>query len=338
MNITDVLNKLVNKQDLTQKEAGEFLLGLMDGQVTPVVAAAILTAMRMKGETVSEIAGFITVMRKKMLQIKAPTNAIDVCGTGGDGTGTFNISTTVAFVVAGCGVPVVKHGNRAASSLSGSADVLKALGVHIALTKEQAEKVLKKIGMVFLMAPLFHPSMKQVALVRSELKIRTVFNFLGPFANPASVKRQIIGVPNKTIAKNMAEVATKLNYTHLLIVTSVDGLDEVSLSKKTYVFQVKGKSIKKFTINPKTFGFKTATKSAYKGGEAQENAAITQEILGGKKGSKQDIVLLNSACALYAAGKVKTIRDGIVLARESITSGAAKQVLENLIKETQKYA
>lgn len=337
MNITDVLNKLVNKQDLTQKEAGEFLLGLMDGQVTPVVAAAILTAMRIKGETIEEIIGFIKTMRAKMLTIKVPLNSIDVCGTGGDGSGTFNISTTASFVVAGCGVPVVKHGNRAASSLSGSADVLQALGVHIALTKEQAEKVLKKVGMVFLMAPLFHPSMKQVAVVRSELKIRTVFNFLGPFANPGGVKRQIIGVPNLQIAKKMAEVGRRLDYKHLMIVTSVDGLDEVSISAITYVFEVKGKKVRKYVIDPQKLGFKKEKKSALQGGDAAKNAAIIYDILSGQKGSKQDIVVLNSACALYAAGKVKTIRDGIVLARESITSGAAKRVLENLIKETKKY-
>lgn len=338
MNTTDVLNKLVTKKDLTQKEAMEFLITLMDGKVTPVQAAAILTALRIKGESLDEITGFIKTMRQKMIKIKAPNNAIDVCGTGGDGAGTFNISTTVAIIVASCGVPVVKHGNRAASSKSGSADVLEALGVHIQLTSEQAERVLQKVGMVFLFAPLFHPSMKQVAFVRSELKIRTVFNFLGPFANPAGVKRQLIGVPNKEIAQNLAKVGKRLGYKHLVIVTSEDFLDEVSLSAKTHVFEVKGKKVKKYIIDPEKFGFKRVSKSAFQGGDAAKNATIIHDILSGKKSPKRDIVILNSAVALYVAGKTKSIREGIVLASEVIDNGSAKRVLENLVKETQKYA
>lgn len=330
MNTTEVLNKLVSKQDLTQKEAGEFLLGLMDGQVTSVQGAAILTALRVKGETVDEILGFINIMRQKMTKIKASKNAIDVCGTGGDGSSTFNISTAVALVVAGCGVPVAKHGNKAASSICGSADVLQALGAHIQLTADQAENVLKKVGMVFLFAPLFHPSMKQVALVRQELKIRTVFNFLGPFVSPAGVKRQLIGVPNKEIAEKMAEVGKHLGYKHLVIVTSVDGLDEVSVNAKTHVFEVKGKRIRKYSLDPQKFGFKKAKKSSFNGGDAAKNAAIIYDILSGKKGPKRDIILLNSAVALYVAGKVKSIREGILVASKSLDSGAAKHILENL--------
>lgn len=337
MNATDILNKLVHKQDLMQKEAGEFLLGLMDGQVTPIQAAAVLAALRMKGESVDEITGFIRIMRKKMLQVVAPHNAIDVCGTGGDGASTFNISTTVSFVVAGCGVSVVKHGNKAASSLSGSADVLKALGVHIELTKEQAENVLKKVGMVFLMAPFFHPSMKQVAMVRGELKIRTVFNFLGPFANPGGVKRQIIGVPNIEIAKKMAEVGKKLDYKHLAIVTSEDSLDEVSINAKTYLFEVKGASFTKKIIDPQKLGFKKTPHKHLVGGDAAMNAGIIKEILDGKGGAKRDIVVLNSAVALVVSGKAKTVKEGIKLAEKSIDSGSAKKILDNLIKETQKY-
>ncbi len=338
MNPTEVLNKLINKQDLTQKESEEFLIGLMDGKITPVQAAAILTALRIKGEAVDEIVGFIKIMRQKMHKIKALSTAIDVCGTGGDGASTFNISTTVAFVVAGSAVNVVKHGNKAASSLSGSADVLQALGVNIQLNPDQAEDVLNKVGMVFLMAPLFHPSMKQVALLRQELKIRTVFNFLGPFANPAGVKRQLIGVPNLQIAKKMAEVGRKLTYTHLLIVTSEDGLDEVSINAKTHVFEVKGKRVKKYVIDPQKFGFKKVSKEAIRGGDAGHNALIIKNILAGEKGPKRDIVLLNSAVALYVAGKAKNVKEGMRLASESIDSGSAKKILENLIKETQRYA
>lgn len=347
MNTTDILNRLVNKQDLTQKESEQFLVQLMDEKITPVCAAAILTALRIKGESANEIAGFIKIMRQKMTKIKVSNNAIDVCGTGGDGSKTFNISTAVAFVVAGSrfangssrrgGVPVVKHGNRAASSKSGSADVLQALGVNTHLTSDQAASVLRKVGMVFLFAPLFHPSMKQVMLIRQELKIRTVFNFLGPFANPAGVKRQLIGVPNLQIAKKMAEVGKKLAYQHLVVVTSEDGLDEVSTNAKTHLFEVKGNKVTKKTIDPQKLGFKKTSHKELVGGDAQMNALIIKDILSGKKGPKRDIVVLNSAVALYVAGKVGNIREGILLASESIDSGLAKKILENLVKETQKY-
>ena len=338
MNITDILNKLLNKKDLTQKESEQFLLALMDGKITPVQVAAILTALRMKEESVDEIVGFITAMRARMVRVKGLENAIDVCGTGGDCAQTFNISTAVAIVVAAAGVPVIKHGNRAASSLSGSADVLEALGVHIQLTPEQAENVLKNVGMVFLFAPLFHPSMKQVALTRGELKIRTVFNFLGPFANPANVKRQLIGVPSLDIAKKLAEVGRKLGYQHLMIVTSEDGLDEISLFAKTHVFEVKEKRIKKYVIDPQKLGFKKAKKGAFKGGDTGENATIIHDILSGAEGPKRDIVILNSAVALYIAGRAKNIREGINLASEAIDREKAAKLLEALIKETNRYA
>ncbi len=338
MNTTDIVNKLLNRQDLTQKESEQFLLQLMDGKVTPVQAAAVLTVLRMKGESVSEIVGFITAMRARMVRVKGLENAIDVCGTGGDGAQTFNISTAVAIVVAACGVPVVKHGNRKATSLSGSADVLQALGVHIQLIPQQAENVLAKVGMVFLMAPFFHPAMRQVALVRQELKIRTVFNFLGPFANPASVKRQLIGVPNIDIAKKLAEVGRNLDYKHLCIVTSEDGLDEVSINAKTHVFEVKRKTIKQYSINPQKFGFKKVSQKAIRGGDADHNALIIKNILAGEKGQKRDIVVLNSAVALYVADCAKDIREGIAQAIEAIDSEKAAKLLEALIKETNKYA
>lgn len=338
MNTTEILNKLINKQDLTEKEASDFLLQLMDGLVTPAQAAAILTALRIKGESIDEITGFIKVMRQKMNKIKSSSNAIDVCGTGGDGKNTFNISTAVAFVVAGCGVEVVKHGNRAASSLSGSADVLKELGVNINFTPEQAEKILQKVGMVFLMAPLFHPGMKQVGAVRQELKIRTVFNFLGPFANPAGVKRQLIGVPNIEIAKKMAGVGKKLGYKYLAIVTSEDGLDEISINAKTHIFEIKDGQLTMKIIDPQKLGFKKVSNKEFTGGDPKANAEVLNAILSGQKGSKTDLVLINAALALVVAGKVKNIKQGISLSKESIDSGAALKVLENLIKETQKYA
>lgn len=337
MNCTEILNKLINKQDLTQKEASEFLIQLMDGVITPVQAAAILTALRIKGESVEEIVGLVKVMRKRMIVVEAG-DVLDVCGTGGDGSNTFNVSTTASFVVAGCGVKVAKHGNKAASSLSGSADVLKELGVKIDLTKDQAEKVLEKVGMVFLMAPFFHPSMKQVGAVRAELKIRTVFNFLGPFANPAKTKKQLIGVPNLEIAQKMAKAATQLGYKHLIIATSEDGLDEVSINSKTHLFEVKGKIIKRKIIDPQKLGFRKVSHMQLVGSDAKANAVILKDILSGQKGPKTDLVVINAALALVVAGKAKTITQGIELAKVSIESGKARNILENLVRETQKYA
>lgn len=332
-----VLNKFLQRQHLTRQEAHAFLNNMMTDSVSPSQIGALLTALRMKGETVDEITGLIEAMRENMLRVKA-NNAIDVCGTGGDGSGTFNISTTVGFVVAGAGVPVAKHGNRAASSASGSADVLEALGVSIILTPEQAEQVLKKTGIVFLFAPLYHPATKQVAIVRKELKIRTIFNVLGPFANPASVRRQIIGVPNKKIAEQLAQVAKLLHYKHLLIVTSNDGLDEISINSPSQIYEIKEKIITVYTVHPAKYGFKKYQQEDIKGGTAQENAQIVLDILRGQKGPKRDVVVLNSAFALYAAGAVSDIETGIQQAERSLDSGSAKKVLENLIKESKKIA
>jgi anthranilate phosphoribosyltransferase len=337
METTILLNKIIENKNLTTQETKDFLTNVTKGTVPVSQIAAVLTALRMKGETEDEIIGFIEVMREQMISIDAK-QAIDVCGTGGDGSNSFNISTCVAFVVAGAGVNVAKHGNRAASSKCGSADVLEALGVNINLTTDEAEKVLKATGMVFLFAPNFHPATKHVAVVRKELKIRTIFNYLGPFLNPASVTRQMIGVPNQDIAKKLIKVGKKLGYRHLMIITSKDGMDEVSLSDKTYIFELKNNIIKKFTIDPEKFGFKKVTKDKIREGTLKQNAKYLQEILFGTKNAKRDIVVLNSALAFVVADKVKNIREGIKLAKESIDKGYAKNVLLSLIKETQKYA
>jgi len=337
MDATTLLNKLIEKQNLTTEESQEFLADVMNGVISPVQIGAILTALRMKGETPQEIIGFIQAMRKQMVAVSIQ-DAIDVCGTGGDGTGSFNISTATAFVVVGCGVPVAKHGNRAASSKCGSADVLENLGVTIQLDASQAKTVFDKVGMVFLFAPLFHPATKQVVLVRRELKIRTIFNFLGPFLSPASVTKQLIGVPNVDVAKKLIEVAKQLGYHHLLLATSEDGMDEVSLSAKTHIFELKDNQENHFIIDPTTYGFKTTSADAIAGGDVQQNAQAIHDVLNGVKDEKRDIVLLNSAVALYTADKVKSIEEGITKAAEAIDTGAAKKVLENLIKETQVYA
>lgn len=337
MDTASILNELINKQNLTTEKTQLFLTEVMKGITTPAQIGAIFTALRMKGETPDEIVGFIKAMRENMIRINV-SNAIDVCGTGGDGSSTFNISTAVAFVVAGTGVKVAKHGNRAASSKCGSADVVEELGVNLQLSSQQAEKVFHKAGMVFLFAPLFHPAMKNVATVRKELQIRTVFNFLGPFVSPASVEKQLIGVPSVEIAEKLAEVGKTLGFKHLLIVTSVDGLDELSISSKTLLFEVKDNLVKQSIIDPVSYGFKKVPKKEIVGGSAQQNARFIREILQGMKGARRDIVILNSAFALYAADAVEDIKEGIKLTETSIDSGKAGLVLESLIKETQKYA
>ena len=333
MDTTSLLNSLVEKNDITAKDANEFLTALMKGEVTPVQAGAILTAFRMKGETIDEIIGFVEAMRSHMVPVSIP-GAIDIVGTGGDGSGTFNVSTAAALVVAGAGFTVAKHGNRAASSKCGSADVLEALGVNINLSAEAAARVAFRAGIVFLFAPVFHPSTKQVVAVRKELKIRTIFNYLGPFANPASVKRELMGVPNPNIAEKLAKAARVLGYERILLVSSDDGMDEISLSAKTRAFDVRGKKITKFTIDPQKLGFKRAKKADFQGGTAPENAHIIRDILGGRKGPKRDIVVLNSIFALLVARAVRNVKEGILSAEDSIDSGRAATALGRLVKES----
>ncbi len=335
MNIQDFLKIIVQKKDLTQKEAKQLVLLLTQDGIDPLLISAILIGLATKGESFAEIAGFIQGMRAQMQEVIGGENAMDIVGTGGDGKATVNISTAASFVVAGAGIQVAKHGNRAASSQCGSADVLEALGINIQLDSKQAANVLKKVGMVFLFAPLFHPAMKQVVPVRKTIKIKTIFNLLGPFLNPAGVKRQLLGVADLPTAKTLVEVAKKLNYKKLLIVTSLDGLDEVSLFAKTHAFEISGETVKEYLIDPAEYGFKKATLADIVGADAPTNATMIKNVLAGKKGPVRDIVLLNSACALVVAGKVTTIAEGITMAKKSIDSGAAKNILERLRKETQ---
>lgn len=331
-----ILNKLISGNNLSQKEAGFLLEAVIAQKLNMSQATALLVALRTKGETVDEILGFIKTMRKHMVKMTAPL-AIDIVGTGGDGSGTFNISTASSFVVAGLGVPVAKHGNRAASSKCGSADVLDALGVNINLTSIQAEEVFKKIGFVFLFAPLYHPAMKQIGPVRKELGFRTIFNFLGPFLNPARTTKQILGVPEPVIAGKLAQVALRLNFKQLLLVLSEDGMDELTTTAKTLVFEIKGKVLRSYKISPEQFGFKRVTKKDLAGEGPEQNAELVKNILNGQKGPQRDIVLLNSAAAFYLYGKAKNIREGIKLAEQSIDQGFAAKKLEALIKESKKY-
>ncbi len=338
MDIKYLLNKLAEKQDLTTEEAQEFIDMCASGSLAPSQVAAVLMGLRMKGETPDEIVGLIEGMRKHMIAVQSPENALDTCGTGGDGSNTFNISTTVALVVAATGVSVAKHGNRAASSKCGSADVLEALGVDIMLKPNQASAVLKKVGFVFLFAPLYHPAMKYIAPVRKEIGIRTVFNFLGPLLNPAGVKRQIIGVPNTEIAKKLTGVLKKLAYDHVLLMTSQDGLDEISTVASTSIIEIQKNKVKTYDISPSDFGIGKTSQAELLGGDAVTNAKILINVLSGEQGPRRDIVSLNAGAALYVAGKTKSIADGKALAEKILTDGSAKLLLEKLIDETQRYA
>lgn len=332
MELQILLNNIIDKQNLSLSKSMELMGKIFQGKLSPALIAAFLTALRMKGETTEELLGFITVMRKHMLKVQTSGLVIDVCGTGGDGKGTFNISTAVGFVVAGAGVKVAKHGNRNASSLCGSADVLEELGVNINHTPDSARRCLEEAGFVFLFAPLFHPAMKHVGLVRKELKTRTVFNFLGPFVSPAQVKRQIIGVPSIELAEKLAHVATYLNYDHLMLISGEDGLDEISLASPTHIYEVKGSKVEKTIIDTNKLGFGKATIEEIKGADAKTNAQFITDILDGLDGPKREIVLVNSAAALIIAGKAKNLKEGVLLSQKSIRNGNAKEVLAKVIK------
>src|SRR3989338_2921863 len=336
IDIATLLHTLLAGADLSTAATQEFLDEVVAGAMTPAQIAAVIIALRMKGETAAEIAGLLAAMRSHMVKLEAP-GAVDIVGTGGDGSGTFNISTAAAFVAAGAGAKIAKHGNRAASSACGSADVLEALGVNVQIHSEQAKIIFDKAGIVFMLAPLYHAALKQVIAVRRELKVRTIFNVLGPFANPAGTRRQLIGVPDQHVAKMMADVSKLLGYERILIVASDDGMDEISLSDKTHSFDIHGDKIKKFIIDPENLGFRKSKREDILGGNAEENAEIIRDILAGKKGPKRDIVVLNTAFALYVAGIAKTPHDGVALAGKSIDSGSARKALERLVEETNAF-
>lgn len=335
MKVQNYLDLIKTNEGLTGEQSKNLLGLLMQGDTQPEEIAKTLKALAQKGETVDEIVGFAEGMRELILEVKASEKAIDIVGTGGDGSNSFNISTVSALVVAACGVPVAKHGNRAASSKCGSADVLEALGVNINLTPEKAEQVLDKVGMVFLFAPMFHPAMRIVGPIRKELKIRTIFNYLGPFLNPAKVKRMLLGVANLELVEKFLQIAKKLNFDHLIIVSSDDGMDEISIADKTTAFELKNGKVERFIIDPQELGFGKYSKYDLVGGEPKLNAQIVKDILSGKeKGAKKDAVILNSAYGLLVAGKVSKVNEGIKLASETISSGKAKNILNDLIKES----
>jgi anthranilate phosphoribosyltransferase/anthranilate synthase/phosphoribosyltransferase len=294
----------------------------------------MLMAMRARGETVAELTGAVMAMRARMTPVQAPDDAIDVCGTGGDGAASLNISTAVCLVVAACGVPVAKHGNRALSSRAGGADVLMALGVNIDVEPARLAKILKDVGCVFLFAPKHHPALRHAGPVRAELGTRTIFNLTGPMANPASVKRQLIGVFDPAWARPVAETLRQLGTQSAWVVYG-NGLDELTLDGENLVVALKDGEISEFTLNAADAGLASAPQSAIKGGEAQQNAAALRNLLNGSSGAYRDTILLNTAAALIVAGKTISLEDGVRLAVDAIDSGRAKAVLEALVAATQ---
>lgn len=330
--IRESLELLSAGQDLSPELARIIMEELLQGELTPAQVGALLLALRMKGESAIEIAAFAQSLRKVCQSIPASSGVMDTCGTGGDGGGTFNISTTAAFVVAGAGVPVAKHGNRFASGRCGSADVLEALGVPLNLSPEESLFNLESLGMAFLFAPLYHPALAKVATHRRELGVRTIFNLLGPLLNPAGATHQLLGVSSEEILSKMAEALRILGTTRSIVVVGEGGLDEVTLTGVTQAIKVEGDNLSAFTIIPETFGFNRCSLADLQGGSPVENANILLRILQGETGPKRDVVLLNAGVALYAAGHAEDLSSGIHQARVSLDSGQALAKLEQLSK------
>jgi anthranilate phosphoribosyltransferase len=334
--IKEAIDMLVTGMDLSEGEMAECMKELMEGRATDAQIGAFLTALRLKGETVSEITGAAMIMREKAATIRSPAGALDTCGTGGDMAGTFNVSTTTAIVVSSCGVPVAKHGNRSVSSRSGSADVLEALGVKIDLPPGKVEKCLFETGFGFLFAPLFHPAMKYAIGPRREMGIRTIFNILGPITNPAGTKRQILGVFSDRLTETLCRVLGNLGAEDAMVVHGEDGLDEITITDGTRVSRLKDGEVENSILSPEDFGLRRADIGEIAGGDKDANAKITLAVLKGEEGAPRDIVLMNSAAALVVAGKSKDITEGLSLAREAIDEGRAAKKLEDIREFTNK--
>lgn len=330
MSLLPFLHRASAGTHLTAEEAYQAMSALLAGSARDSVIAAFLVALKMKGETAAELAGFARAMRERMIVVDAGADVIDTCGTGGDGSGTFNISTAAAIVTAGAGARVAKHGNRSLSSSSGSADVLEALGVRISMTPEEAACAVREIGLGFLFAPHLHPAMKFAQPVRRELKMRTVFNLLGPLANPAGARRQLIGAPSAESAELMAAALAHLGPARAFVVHGHGGLDEISTTGPTQVWEVSGERVARYEWTPANFGLTPDSLDELAGGDAAHNAEIIRELLGGKPGPQRNIVLANSAAALVIAGLAGDLSSGMALASQAIDSGAAARVLERL--------
>ncbi len=336
--ITQSIRRAMDGHDLEREEMHEVFGHVMDGAASDVLKSALLVALRMKGETADEITGAAMAMRERVTPLDYADDKrddlVDTCGTGGDGRGTFNISTVAALVAAGAGANVAKHGNRAVSSSCGSADVLSALGVYIDLDAPRMSDVLRRAGIAFLFAPKLHPAMAAVAGVRKELGVRTIFNVLGPLTNPAFARRQVLGVYAERLVEVVAQVLAALGARHALVVHSRDGLDEISISAATRVCEVRDGELRSYEVTPEELGLPRHPIEAVAGGDARENAAIARDVLNGANGARHDIVVANAGAALYVGGQAPSIRDGVALAKESIASGRASAKLQQLVSES----
>lgn len=346
MTITEAIKKVVDRVDLTANEAELVLDQIMTGQCTDAQIASLLTALRMKGETVAELTGFAKVMRRKAARVNPHTTVsaeigdterealIDTCGTGGDVSGSFNVSTATAFVAAGAGVRVAKHGNRSVSSQCGSADVVEALGVRIELTPDTIARCIDEVGIGFLHAPLLHDAMKYVALARRQMGIRTIFNMLGPLTNPAGANFQVVGVYAAHLTELLARVLAELGSTRAVVVHGSDGLDEITITAESRITELSQGELRTYTVVPEDLGLQRATLGEIQGGDARQNSSIILEVLRGGRGPRRDIVLLNAAAALMVSGRASDLKQGVVAAAESIDSGKALAKLERLIDFT----
>jgi anthranilate phosphoribosyltransferase len=329
--LKSIIAKVATGATLSREEAASAFDRMMSGEATPSQLGGLLMALRVRGETIEEITGAVSAMRAKMLQVDAPAEAVDVVGTGGDGSGSVNVSTCAAFIVAGAGVPVAKHGNRALSSRSGSADVLSALGVRIDISPQQVSRCIREAGIGFMFAQAHHPAMKNVNPTRVELATRTIFNLLGPLSNPAGVKRQMVGVFSRQWVQPLAQVLKNLGSTSVWVVHGSDGLDEITLTGPTFVAALENGVIRTFEVSPEDVGFKCVAGEALKGGDAAANAVALRNVLEGVPGPYRDVALLNAAAALVVTGRASDLKEGVSLGIRSIDEGAAAERLQRLV-------
>ena len=333
--IQESIGSVVEGKSLSLEQAAQAMEEIMDGDATPAQFGAFVTALRLKGETPDEIAGMARVMREKALRVSVDGSLVDTCGTGGDGSGAFNVSTTAAFIAAGVGAKVAKHGNRAMSGACGSADVLEALGVKIDLSPEGVARCLNEVGFGFMFAQRYHPSMRFAAGPRREIGIRTVFNILGPLTNPAGATRHLLGVAAPSVGENMARVLGRLGSERALVVYGLDGMDEITLSDQTQVWELRGGEVSSYTISPEDFGLARASQSELAVSSVEESAAALRGVLDGAAGPKRDVAIANAAAALLAAGLADTLTDGVALAAASVDGGAARRTLDGLVELSQ---
>ncbi len=333
--IKEAIAKLVEGASLSQEEAEGVMAMIMEGEATPAQLSAFLVALRMKGESTDEVLGMVRAMLAKSVRVEAEGQLIDTCGTGGDASGTYNISTAAALAASAAGLKVAKHGNRSASSQCGSADVLEALGARISLSAAQAKQCLDGVDFAFLFAPAFHPAMRHAAPTRAEIGVRTVFNVLGPMANPAGAKRQVLGVARPELASLMAEALRQMGSEHAMVVHGQDGLDEISISAATTVHEVGLEGVRSYEITPEQAGLKRADRDTLAGGGPEENAQIIRDLFDGQKGPKRDALLFNAAAALVVGGKAAGLKDGVALAAATIDGGAAQRKLSAYVEFTQ---